>query len=130
MSLSILFFACLKESISDQRDGSTQAVPDKFILDYPKSTTPGYFTMVKAILNEPVIYPVVIHWYSSCSLFRRTLQQVDTITYGNKAWYTFNYPQLFNMSQYSKGPLYVHCVLQENDGESNLEKTIWIDSTK
>ena len=123
-----LFLRCSKHPICESCDGKLKTITDELILEYPSVTTPGYFTLVRAVLNGSLTYPIVVKWYANASPWSLDLKQIDTVTYGNKDWYTFNFPQLFKASPYSKGPYVVRCEVIKPDRDGPIEKTIYIKS--
>jgi hypothetical protein len=132
--ISIAFFArCSKNENLTENASMIMKPQHELLLDYPVRTEPGTLTLVKATLDGEISYPVTFNWYTADEQYPQTLLQVDTLTTGYKAWYSFMYPAYFKTSPYNKGPYYVRCAVKSLYRDSTkiiAEKTIKIDLVK
>ncbi|MEO5583660.1 MAG: hypothetical protein ABIR66_13300, partial [Saprospiraceae bacterium] len=66
-------------------------------------------------------------------LYPQSLQQIDTLTSGNNAWFSFMFPAIYKASLYNKGPYNIRCVVSKInpvDLVTIVEKTVKIKTAQ
>ena len=134
MSMTLLILTnCSKENVDANCSNCTIPSPYHLEVDCPPIQTPGCLTLMKATVLGDITYPISITWYASKDLYPQSLQQVDTLTSGNKAWFSFMFPSLYKASLYNKGPYYIRCVVNKVNPEATemlIEKTVGIKTAQ
>lgn len=134
MGIALLILTnCSKQNSNMNCNQCGAQEPYQLIVDFPAVQTPGYLTLMKATILGDVTYPISISWYASKDLFPQSLQQIDTLTSGNKAWFSFMFPAIYNASTYNKGPYNIRCVVSKInplDMMTIIEKTVNIKTAQ
>ncbi|MEP7323179.1 MAG: hypothetical protein ABI761_14735 [Saprospiraceae bacterium] len=124
---------CAKEGDDKSCDNCDVRPLYQLVVDFPPVQTPGCLTLMKATVLGEIAYPITISWYASKDLYPQSLQQIDTLTSGNKAWFSFMFPSLYKASAYNKGPYNIRCVankIMSANVEMLIEKTVSIKTAQ